>query len=254
MKLLSPTQLRLIVLTVVSLTCSGATKESVVVRAVRHREDQATTTSAGTNRTTCSPNGNDLYCVGTSTPPTTQVTAIRITEVVEGNGQIYTISCTKWAFGGYSCGTLIDGQDFHAEIEGKAMWILGSKNGNQGKQIRVKFDILDIRPSSPPKVESPVPAAVDPAESTTGNTKPSEPPTAHYGPPLEPPRETALKNEDILRLKSLGFSDELLITSIRAANKTDFHVAVDDLAALRDRGISEAVLIEMLGAAKREEK
>jgi hypothetical protein len=64
----------------------------------------------------------------------------------------------------------------------------------------------------------------------------------------------SMTNEDVLRLKSLGFSDDLIIASIKAAKTTDFRTSASDLAALRGKGIPEAVLIEMLGAAKREQK
>jgi hypothetical protein len=64
----------------------------------------------------------------------------------------------------------------------------------------------------------------------------------------------SMTNEDVLRLKSLAFSDDLIIASIKAAKSTDFHISADDLSALREEGISEAVLIEMLNAAKREQK
>ncbi|MGA2215263.1 MAG: hypothetical protein ABSH31_18465 [Bryobacteraceae bacterium] len=41
---------------------------------------------------------------------------------------------------------MTDGDTFQAEIEGTTMWVHGRNGGNQGKEIRVKYKILDIRP------------------------------------------------------------------------------------------------------------
>jgi hypothetical protein len=51
---------------------------------------------------------------------------------------------------------MIDGDTFPAEIEGKTMWITAHKGGNQGKEVRVKYKILDIRPvSQTPTADAP---------------------------------------------------------------------------------------------------
>jgi hypothetical protein len=42
---------------------------------------------------------------------------------------------------------MIDGDSFPAEIDGHTMWISARKGGNQGKPIRAKYKILDIRPA-----------------------------------------------------------------------------------------------------------
>jgi hypothetical protein len=42
---------------------------------------------------------------------------------------------------------MTDGDTFQAEIDGTTMWVHGRNGGNQGKEIRVKYKILDIRPT-----------------------------------------------------------------------------------------------------------
>jgi hypothetical protein len=68
-----------------------------------------------------------------------------VSNVVEAGGMQYTISCTAhWV--GSSCGPMNDGDTFPAEIKGNTMWITGRKGGNQGRKVRSKYRILDIRP------------------------------------------------------------------------------------------------------------
>ena len=58
------------------------------------------------------------------------------------DGQIYTITCSAhWL--GSNCASLIDGDGFKAEVEKTTMWITAYKD--QGKQVRIKYKILDIR-------------------------------------------------------------------------------------------------------------
>jgi hypothetical protein len=40
---------------------------------------------------------------------------------------------------------LNDGETFPAEIKGKHMFITCRRGGNQGKEEKIKFDIMDIR-------------------------------------------------------------------------------------------------------------
>ena len=42
---------------------------------------------------------------------------------------------------------LTDGDSYAAEIKGKHMFVTGRRGGNQGKQEKIKYDILDIRPA-----------------------------------------------------------------------------------------------------------
>jgi predicted Rdx family selenoprotein len=42
---------------------------------------------------------------------------------------------------------MTDGDVFQAQIDGTTMWVQGRNGGNQGREIRVKYKILDIRPA-----------------------------------------------------------------------------------------------------------
>jgi len=159
-----------------SLTCAAKDNEKrkVTVRAVSHasqvNERTSTYTTPGTSNTNCTGVGTTVgstttataNCQTTSTPAqTNQVTSrtVDVVNVVElrslsytANGTQtvitqYTIRCTAhWV--GSSCGPMIDGDTFPAEIDGNTMWIVGRKGGNQGKEVRVKYKILDIRPAA----------------------------------------------------------------------------------------------------------
>lgn len=66
------------------------------------------------------------------------------TEVVRYNGQNYTISrraAWRWS----AMDELADGYEYKAKIDGKHMTIYTQRGGNQGKEIKMTFDILDIR-------------------------------------------------------------------------------------------------------------
>lgn len=73
------------------------------------------------------------------------VSTLDVKNVVEANGMRYVIVC-RASWSGSSCGPLNDGDRFPAEIEGTTMWIEARKGGNQGKKMRIKYKILDIRP------------------------------------------------------------------------------------------------------------
>lgn len=73
------------------------------------------------------------------------VSTLDIKNVVEANGLRYVIVC-RATWSGSSCGPLNDGDVFPAEIAGTTMWIEARRGGNQGKKIRIKYRILDIRP------------------------------------------------------------------------------------------------------------
>ena len=68
-----------------------------------------------------------------------------VTDVVEANDMRYTITCRAGWVGSH-CAPLINGDSFPAEIDGNTMWLSARVGGNQGKQVRVKYKILDIRP------------------------------------------------------------------------------------------------------------
>jgi len=68
-----------------------------------------------------------------------------VSNIVEANDQRYLITCrASWV--GSNCAPMIDGDTFQAEIDGTTMWVKARKGGNQGKEVRVKYKILDIRP------------------------------------------------------------------------------------------------------------
>lgn len=143
-----------------SLLCSAKEKNFVSVRAITHssqvNERTSTYTTPGTSNTNCSGIGTTLgntttataNCQTYSTPAQShQITSrsVDVINIVELDGMKYTISCrANWV--GSNCAPMIDGDVFPAEIDGNTMWIIGHKGGNQGKEVRAKYKILDIRP------------------------------------------------------------------------------------------------------------
>lgn len=134
----------------IQLTVVAVTHDSQIV------ERTSTYTTPGTNNTNCSGSATTVgnttsgtaNCQTTSNPPQTrQITAraMFVTDVVEANDMRYTITCRAGWVGSH-CAPLIDGDSFPAEIDGNTMWLSARVGGNQGKQVRVKYKILDIRP------------------------------------------------------------------------------------------------------------
>ena len=135
-------------------------KTTLTVRAISHdsrvNERVSSYTTPGSSNTNCSGSGIttgpitniSANCQTTSTPAETHRTTSRtvdVVNVVEADGQRYKIVCrANWV--GSNCATMIDGDSFDAEIEQKTMWVVAHKGGNQGKEVRVKYKILDIRP------------------------------------------------------------------------------------------------------------
>jgi hypothetical protein len=125
-------------LLILSLAFTGTAKDKiyVTIRATSHT-DEVRSTSGTTN------------CRTTSTPPRVrQVTrSIRdVSNIVEADNQRYLITCrASWADS--NCTSMTHGDIFQAEIDGTTMWVHGRNGGNQGKEIRVKYEILDIRPA-----------------------------------------------------------------------------------------------------------
>jgi len=69
---------------------------------------------------------------------------------------------------------------------------------------------------------------------------------------LSPPllAEEALTNEGVLKMISLGLGDEVVVAKIKEAPRVAFHLEVDDLVALREAGVSQAVIGAMLERTK----
>ncbi len=57
----------------------------------------------------------------------------------------YIITC-RAGWSGSNCAPMEDGEVFATEIDGTTMWIAARRGGNQGKKVKVKYRILDIRP------------------------------------------------------------------------------------------------------------
>jgi len=139
-------------------------KKTLTVTAVTHnsRVNQSTSyyTTPGSSNTNCSGTGTDtgggttqvnMGCETTTTPATTTpitTSTIDVADKVEGLGMVYTIVCTAhWI--GSNCAPLIDGDMFQVVVEGTTMWVYARKGGNQGKPVKIKYKILDIRPTPP---------------------------------------------------------------------------------------------------------
>jgi hypothetical protein len=58
--------------------------------------------------------------------------------------------------------------------------------------------------------------------------------------------ETALTNDDIVKLSKLGLGDEAVIAKIRQAPDANFHLETDDLAKLKAAGVSSKIIAAML--------
>jgi putative salt-induced outer membrane protein YdiY len=149
----------LVLLFALVLPCMA--KNRLTVRAVGFKsqvnDNPYTITTPGESNTNCSGTattwGNttnaSANCRTTSTPAETAQRTWRTVDVVnwvEANGMRYTLACTaKWRWN--VCLTLRKGELFQAEIDKNTMWVVARKGGNQGKQVRIKYTILDIRPS-----------------------------------------------------------------------------------------------------------
>lgn len=138
---------------------AGSAKIELTVQAVKFdrqvNQRTSTYTTPGHSNTNCTGTatsaGNTTYgnanCQTTSTPAQVHqntYTTVNVSDVVEGNGMRYLIVCSasvRWS----KCSPLIDGDKFPAEIDGTTMWITAHQGGNQGKKVRIKYKILDIR-------------------------------------------------------------------------------------------------------------
>lgn len=146
---------------VASCLASAGEKKELTVRAVAFRsqvnERTSNYTTPGSSNTTCSGSGtsvgNTTYasggCQTTSRPAQNhQITrrTVDVMNIVEADGMRYTIVC-RASWSGSNCGPLIEGDVFQAEIDNQTMWLTARRGGNQGKRVRMKNKILDIRPS-----------------------------------------------------------------------------------------------------------
>jgi len=163
-------------------------KKTLTVTAVTHNshvnERTSYHTTPGQSATDCSGTGTDsgagttrinMDCNTTSTPPKTSSITTRTTDVsekvIDSDNVVYTIVCTDrpnilagalvgaaagagggggTLAGSGKCVPLTDGDRFDAEIKGTNMWVRALKGGNQGKAVKIKYKILDIRKETPP--------------------------------------------------------------------------------------------------------
>jgi hypothetical protein len=61
--------------------------------------------------------------------------------------------------GSGKCVPLTDGDRFEAEIKGTTMWVHARKGGNQGKAVKIKYRVIDIRKEMPPAPVNALPPA-----------------------------------------------------------------------------------------------
>jgi hypothetical protein len=132
-----------------------AEKETLWVKAVTHEFDIVTTPGAAetlcgsTARAIRSSTADNVNCNTTYNPPQQhRLLAIWrldfVNKVKAENGQIYTITCSaNWI--GSNCASLREDDRFKAEVEKTTMWITAQRGENQGKQVRIKYKILDTR-------------------------------------------------------------------------------------------------------------
>jgi len=140
------------------LSAAEKKERSLEVRAISHSVSQQTyqVTSPGHANTHCSggtvttgsTTSGTANCQTTSTPSTTSERAVvYVRQIVEADGMRYTITCTaRWIWSG--CTTLDDGDRFPAKIKGYSMSVTGHKGGNMGKEVRIKYRIVDMRPAA----------------------------------------------------------------------------------------------------------
>jgi len=148
-----------VVLCSVSLgAITGLSVRAVSYRAIPH-EATGYYSTPGRSSTSCYGNGDDwgywitlqIKCKTVSTPPATiPVTfhSVEVYNLVEADGQLYTISCTAPRIGD-RCAWLIPGQTFQAELKDRTMWVTARQWGNTEKENRMKFRLLDVRPDAP---------------------------------------------------------------------------------------------------------
>jgi hypothetical protein len=113
--------------------------QQMVVKAVSHR---ITTTQS---------NGRQTVCTGPVCETYGGFERIEVLQTVETGSQQYTLSCSgvpfKSAVYRYCEWLHFDGDSFIAELKGKEMIVHTRQGGNQGKQIKLKFTVTDIRTS-----------------------------------------------------------------------------------------------------------
>lgn len=139
-------KLILLVLALVSVSsvaalAKHAPESTLTVTAISH---DARLTASNGRQTTCWSGGPIVNCSTAG-----GFNWIDVTEVVESAGTRYTITCSGVPFRSavyrYCEWLHFDGDSFPATIQGSRMTIKARSRGNQGKELKLKFDIEDIR-------------------------------------------------------------------------------------------------------------
>jgi len=144
------TRKTLMFLLLLTSTLGSAQKLTILTVSHSREEHGYTITTPQTTNTDCNLYPNSVNCTSTTYGGGSQNKAVyHFIEVVTSNdgGKVtrYTLARTvRWVWG--SMDWLNDGETFPAEIKGKHMFITYRRGGNQGKQEKLKYDIMDIRP------------------------------------------------------------------------------------------------------------
>jgi hypothetical protein len=150
----------------VALTAAAYGEElALTITTVSHTTDRFgyTIRTPETSNANCNVYGNSVNCNSTTYGGGTQQKAVyRMTEVVMGNGQRFTLQRTaRWVW--QNTDFLNDGETFEAKVKGRSMYITCRRGGNQGKKETIKYEIMDIRGEPLASVPKPEPVVPQPA-------------------------------------------------------------------------------------------
>ena len=129
-----------------------ASSKAVNLREKTPKEDAARNLSSKAEKetvwvTAVTQESNVVTTLGAADPPKQNKVPFSrsfMDRVQAENGLIYTITCSAhWIVS--NCGQMIEGDSFRAEVEKKTMWITAHKDGNLWTDVRIKYNIVDIR-------------------------------------------------------------------------------------------------------------
>jgi hypothetical protein len=147
-------KVKLILAAFVLSTCAwAAPKRPLVIHPVSNISKTYTQTIGGNSSTTnCSDAGYSLQCNTQNGVPVTLETDVVRQVVLGDDGMQYTMFCSaKWRWD--KCSPLTLEPSYDAEIDGKTMWVHARQGGNLGKPVKIKFQLVDMRPAE--KVNQP---------------------------------------------------------------------------------------------------
>jgi hypothetical protein len=157
-----------------------------------------------------------VNCSTVTIPPETRSTTIRMIEIfnqLEADGMVYTVRCSAhWV--GSNCSWLIPGDRFSARMQGTTMWVDARKGGKMGKEIRPKFQVLDMRAK---------PATAIAKAVKTG---------------------AVLDNGGIIEMIRRGLNEDSIV-SIIDARPGSYALYPEALSALKEAGTSQGVIVAM---------